>query len=449
MSGVLRSFVFVSVFAGLAGCGNAVRDRFAAASGPAGQQLALTISAPSFLTDTKRDIYFALRDKKEVTFGDITYALMEDHYNNWVERHPDQENPSLEDVAKRVDEAAKLVTSEDLAENKNAVEKGLSRGTLVYNATAISILDILYTNRTQPFSGTALQQIVWRRTWDAKKFADRNIVLIYESGHVLPGYLKQIDGAWHLFGTETAVEGTARVVYGPLNKAVKARMLRIVDANLGALVDLFKFEADDVVGLANQALQLTAEKYGIVDPPYLVRERFRREPDFGKIQWSPFLFGNPDAGKTDRTRAAFEEQAREKLPRLNPNITVLFTDEPAPQQTPTTLPKGAQFDAPPYPYREIKVPKTDHPEGRAFQCWDYKKHEWITMSHTSSGDRVRVLRNPCQQSKMDYPELPLPLELYKEKPRPRTGGGYRGYGGYNDDDDYDSDVDYDGWDDDY
>lgn len=408
-----------------AGCGNKVRERYSATEEPVSQSLHFTISSPSGLPDAKRDIYSAVYDKRPVLFGDVTYALVEDQYLNWRARQPEEgEFPTLEDFSDRLSALAAKVPAANLAEIKDTLEKNVSAAPLIYNARAISVADIVFNNRTQAFSGTQLQQIVLRQALGQKKFAERHFVLIYESGHVLPGWVQMLDGQWHLFGTETTVEGPAKVVYGPLAKADAVRMLRVVDAELAAMVDLFKFDADDVMAMTNEALRLTAEMYGIKSPPYLVKETFYREVDANRITWSPFQFGRPDAGKTDMVREKFVEKKREELPRLNPNITVLFNgEEPAPATTPVAPQSGIEPD-PPYPYRQIEVPKSDHPEGIAFQCWNYKLRKWITMSHIKDGDLYRIRRNPCKESLRNYPELPLPLAFYGDDSGPEDDDDY-------------------------
>jgi hypothetical protein len=297
----------------------------------------------------------------------------------------------------------------------------------VYNALSFSIFDIPYAKRMQAFSGTALLSIALRGALGKTKLEKSNLVVIYESGHVLPGYLTLVDGVWQLTGIETAVKNKGRVRYGSLKSALKQRLMRIVDAPLWALVELFKFEADDVVDMANQALRLTAQKYGIEDPAYLVASRFKREVDYGKLAWSPFTFGNPDIAPGDRSRASFEEQERAKLPRTNPNITILHQSKPLEETpTPTVKEKAQSFESPAYPYKEVADPSA--PDGKRFYCWHYIRREWVPLVHQKKPDQeTYVIRfNPCAISLPNYEPVPPPLKLEPPvyKPPPLGGRGY-------------------------
>ncbi len=420
------------------GCGTPIDSKPQSATDTYKIPLQFTVGTSFGLSESKQVLYQRIQNKESVSFKAITETLIEDHYRNWIDRRRDLNNPSFAQALKRIQSFATPFESAELGDIKETLEarvEGVSGQRPVYNSRAVSLLDIPYSRRMQAFSGTSLLLVALREAWGRTRLEQSHSVAIYESGHILPGYLVQKEGKWHLVGIETAVTNKGRVLYGPLEDALKARLLRIVDAELWAVVELFKFEADNLVDLANQALKLTAEKYSIADPAYLVESRFRREADYSKLAWSPFSFGNPDIGVGDRSRASFEEAPRSELPRANPNTTVLHKSAPV-QKIPDSKSEET-FDAfgePTYPYREVA--DSEGIDGKKFQCWHFQRREWVDLVHEKEeATGFYIIRyNPCEMSKENYEPVPLPLKLIKtsyERP-PYDYGGY-----------YDSDSDVD------
>jgi hypothetical protein len=449
----------------LAGCGGSMGKISSSSEALMKIPLHLIVNSPYFVNEQKQAIYERVRGGESVPFGEITQAMVRDQYANWIDRHKDSKNPpTIADFYSTIQGLGSGLAAQELGAVKVEVDARLAtkQGVpLKYNAQAISVMDTAYDKKVQNYSGTMLLFLALREAWGRDKFQSSGLVAIYESGHVLPGYVLKVNGEWHLIGVETTVSGAGRVLYGPLAQAVKTRMLRIVDADLFCIVELFKFEADNLVDLANEALKATGEKYSIAEPPYLVAQRFRREADYGKIAWSPFGFGSIDIGTGDRERVVLEESPREKLPRANPNITIVHKPDATPDPKKSTPPKtvkpvpfSQEFSN--YPYQEIKANNKD---GKLFQCWDYSKRKWVDMPHLKVEDEYLISHNPCAYSKPgNYEELPAPLRIrgpmrgrppgaypgsyppsYSPTPYGKTPyGGYPGYGsGYDPDDDSD------------
>ncbi len=437
------SSVILGVFFTVAGCGRGLQTKAAILQDSTPVPLSFSVSSQYFLTESKRDLYREILDGKNVAFGAITHALIEDHYKNWKERHPDDET-ELDTMIRGVQGLAAGMPTTGLSETKAALETKLASITgapLLYNAQAISIFDAIYTNRIQAFSGTLFSTLVLRESWGKAKIDAANLVVIYESGHSLPGYLEpRENGQWNLVGIETTVEGPARVLYGEINHAMQNedRMMRVVDAQLFALVELFKFNADDIMDMANQALRMTATRYGIVEPSLLVRSSFKRQVNDGQLAWSPFLFGSADVGQGDRPRASLNEASRLSLPRSNPNLTTPYIALPSGSNAPlkgNVFQSGTAASADPYPFRELADSEAEG--GRRFQCWDYQKKIWVDIpTKKTEDDRYAIRFHPCKDSTAKYEELPYPLFVEPPKPPPRPYSFP--YGGYDDDDwDYD------------
>lgn len=460
------SSVVLGCFFAVAGCGKGLLTKAAILQDPTFSPLSFSVSSEYFLTESKRDLYRSLAAGESVAFGAISRALMEDHFRSWKDRHQEDER-ELDEMIRGVQGLVGGLPSNELGETKAALEAKLLGATgapLIYNAQAISVFDTLYTNRAQAFSGTLMLTLATRENWGKAKIDAANLVVIYESGHVLPGYMQKVGDEWHLVGVETAVEDTGRVIYGEINHAMQKedRMIRVVDAQLFALVELYKFDADDILDMANQALTQTAARYGIIEPSLLVRERFKRQVDYGKLAWSPFGFGNPDVGQGDRVRAKLTEAPRKELPRANPNLTIFHI---APTPAPTLEGLGGNQSGEiqlrdPYPYRELADENAEG--GRKFQCWDYTKKIWIDIPTKRTEDgRYAVLHHPCKEvtpgygngygnafsngyggyggygggyqppgPTQDYEPLPYPLFVEPPKETPRA------YGPYGEDPDY-------------
>lgn len=406
--------------------------------------LEFTVGSSFGMSESKQSLYQRIHSKEAVSFRGLTQTLVEDHYRNWVGRRKNLKNPSFDQALKRVRSFATPFESEELGDIKEAVEgrvEAVSGQRPVYNAQAVSILDIPYSKRMQAFSGTSLLLISLREAWGNARIEKNNIVAIYESGHVLPGYLFKKEGEWHLVGIETAVGKKGRVLYGPLKEALQQRLMRLVKLNYWTMIELFKFEADNIVDMANQALKLTAEEFGIADPAYLIESRFKREVDYSKLAWSPFSFGNPDIGVGDRNRSSFEEEPRAKLPRANPNITVLHNSPTPTKPAPETKTEGkfvATAKDPTYPYQVNK-------EG-LLGCWDYARRVWINIPFQKEKETgfYLIRFNPCAFSKPGYPLPELPIKLIAPTPMPPGRGGPYGAGPYRSytpspDDDFDAD----------
>lgn len=85
-----------------------------------------------------------------------------------------------------------------------------------YNLDAINLVDVIKNNRMQCYSGTYTYLLLLRLMKDSNWLnEDQRPVVIFRSGHVLPGFMVRTSGSWKLFGIETTAEGQARIDFGP------------------------------------------------------------------------------------------------------------------------------------------------------------------------------------------------------------------------------------------
>lgn len=423
-------FLLLSVGLSILGCSERIQITPRNAQDAVALPLKLNVSDGLIVEESKRAVAKRIAEGLPVSYAGLTETLLEAHYDNWVARHPKARNPSFKSVLNTFRSLAAPFASTELSQMKAEIEKRAGDfaypQALVYNARALSVLDAPYDKRVQSYSGTLLFLLSLRQALGPEEMAKRNLVVIFESGHLLPGYLAEENGEWVLFGLETSAAGSARVSYGPLAQAKMARALRIVDADLFVWVELYKFEAVNLLESANQALLLTAEKYGIADYSPL-EETFRREVNPALLDWTPFSFGSSDKRDQDRERALLTEAARSELPQESPNVTIQHAmAAPAIEPVAPAIEKAVMN---PYPFRQ--VPAAAAPGELVTQCWDYIRQAWVDIPHRKEGDKFFIRFNPCAYSKEDYEPVPPPLFIEKANIR----APYSIYGGDEDWDD--------------
>ncbi len=96
-----------------------------------------------------------------------------------------------------------------------------SRNEISYNSNATSMVNFFRDNKLQCFSGTLLNVFTYKKSLKGKVDLARVPVIIYEEGHVLPGYIVSLKGRFRLYGIETTSSGRAVVDYGFTNEVNK------------------------------------------------------------------------------------------------------------------------------------------------------------------------------------------------------------------------------------
>ena len=136
-----------------------------------------------------------------------------------------------------------LISSESVEGLNNHQIKGLIEDLVLrnhsniseikYNQTYKSIFDVLQYGKLQCYSGTMLYLL-------SKKWLPTNLsvkdVVIFESGHILPGYMVWNKNHWELVGIEMTAAGYSQINYGDTKKLNQA--IRIVHS-----IDYIKYEA--------------------------------------------------------------------------------------------------------------------------------------------------------------------------------------------------------------
>ena len=162
-----------------------------------------------------------------------------------------------------------LVQKTAFTDNKSykvALEKSISSDDLVLNPSAITVADVFKSSKLTDRSGTLTFFLtLLPRFQTSKEFNHQNWVLIFEKGHVLPGFLTKEGRDWHLFGIEMTASGDGLKNYG-LTKALD-QPIRVVDATLALQViakePLYSVNSTIASRVLIKALEVTGKRYGI------------------------------------------------------------------------------------------------------------------------------------------------------------------------------------------
>lgn len=241
---------------------------------------------------------------KPVSFKQITTELARIHKTSSLDSN---QSSTPEETLKILSEISAGASVADLHAYKTNLETKLGsklNQDLKYNKAATSVADILKLGKLQCYSASSLFDLSLRQQMSGSAFDAANNVMIYESGHILPGYVK--DGQLH--GIEMTTKGKAQVKYGTLKD--HQFPLRLVDAGYWAVVEIFKFSASNTAEMATKALEATAKKLN-VPLTAINRPETSSSPNASTLPTvlnsSPFAFGSPDVPDGDLDRETMND----------------------------------------------------------------------------------------------------------------------------------------------
>ena len=278
---------------------------------------------PECLSPRKQMVFDSIRTQGGLRFSVLTDLLIEDH---WESRKHEFELPYLHSL---IDQIADVKHATDLPSLKLEYESNLERifsSKTKYNADANTLVDICANNKLQCFSGTVLNQVVARKVLGASEYEKQHPVIIYEEGHVLPGFMVLTEQGWQLVGIESTIKGAAQMA--PLLAKDLKRPMKIYDANDWILFQLFKDCLDSPKTTGEEMLSRATKKYSISPMAAELAAQTKSNPSShtGK-QGDSLGFGIPPDISGDRYRDEADE--------INPSRKHLPTDIFGP------LPEGA------------------------------------------------------------------------------------------------------------
>lgn len=227
------------------------------------------------LSGLQQEILTKVNNEEPIPFMNINVAMMDEHGKIYVTRNSQRQDvalsiddrndqinsaiPSLKSILNMDD--SKIINIDDdfhniKVQSEAALKEKHAGANLIYNKSATSPLDLIDLNKMQCYSGTVFQTMVYRSGL-RKQYVNKNPVVIYTAGHILPGYI----AGGELFGVETTAAGRAKVRYGLVSKLNSP--MRIIDAEIFALSEIFKNQLKNPQDFLLNALKQTAEKYQI------------------------------------------------------------------------------------------------------------------------------------------------------------------------------------------
>jgi hypothetical protein len=223
--------------------------------------LQLTALSLAFLSREEKEFFDAVTQAKPTSFSAITQRMIQDQVLRYNQAHP-SEPVSIDEMETLIKGlTAAQADAPTVYDAKVAYEAALQKHfkrPIEYNKEAVNLGYLLSNQQMQCFSGTQLQQILWRTHSD---FRQSNAVILFTEGHTLPGFVQKVDGEWNLFGIETTVTGRGETRFGPtkdLNKPIV-----VVDAQEFAVFNLFKNRLTNGKQVARVMIERAAAKYGI------------------------------------------------------------------------------------------------------------------------------------------------------------------------------------------
>lgn len=282
------------------------------------------------LVDPAKSIVDRWKAGQSVGFNEVTDAVIAIHQS----KQPSMDMKALDTMLRSI-RTAGHVSRESLLDMKGNYEAMLQAKLgkdIAYNMDSTSITDICTKGSTQCYSGTVLNQIIARKVLAKLAFSEKNPVVIFTEGHVLPGFMTEVkneDGSrkgFNLTGIETTEKGIAPMNFGltnefgaiaatPENSGRADRQVKVVRAQDWIISELVKdCLVQNSQKFAEARLNAAADEYGIngdfarKSEPVAMLPVFKgfvpvhaiKKPD---LNWSPFAFGQAPVIKGDIQRS--------------------------------------------------------------------------------------------------------------------------------------------------
>ena len=300
--------------------------------------LSIKIDSTKVLDEASDELVAALKEQEESDLwhlGNIhqitTDAMIHIHANHSSQKfekigrvdsdsHEELSQNYYSDMVSYLDQDIQDARTREPFWLKVSMEKFLKKtyGDVKYNKDHTHIINVPKSSRLQCYSGTYNLNLLLRKTYDLKTFHSQNLVVIYEPGHILNGFVRN----GQLFGVESTTLGKSLVDYGKI-KNVSGK-IRIIDAEYFAIYETLKKYLSNSIEFGNQALEATAKKYKI-DNIMLISEDTSLDYDEDTLldyNYGVFAVpGKKDLPQGDITREKMEIVKRTDLPKDgNPNI---------------------------------------------------------------------------------------------------------------------------------
>lgn len=244
------------------------------------------------LSTNQTKLYQEMQSAQGFSYQLLTEAFVDKHIENYFKNDSDQREyrRAREDLRDEILHSLKALVDDidyqDPHSFKLAWEAKL--GEIQIDAEAKNLLDVFVKKKIQAYSGTSAQLILLRLKLSAEEFERQNFVVIFEQGHLLPGYLSNEDNKWFLYGIEMTTEGPAQVLYG-VTKDLKSP-IRIVSAEDFILEEIFQDYFLNAEEVKTKLLKRSSQRYGVSMRECEPKSKLNGARFFGKTL---FCFGHP------------------------------------------------------------------------------------------------------------------------------------------------------------
>lgn len=208
-----------------------------------------------------------INKKERVSFAKLTRLMVQKHLDEY--KGDTGEYKKIDDVLATLNSINMLddmrlaggpFDMSDLKVTFETVIQGDTKKDFIYNKQESNILSRLVINKAQCYSGTYIMQVLLRLT-SLEAFNEINPVVIFESGHVLPGYVVAIEDSFELFGVEMTNNGRALKKYGK-TKNLNREMI-VISAHDFAIVEIYKNDLKNSQDVVFNAKDHLAKLYNI------------------------------------------------------------------------------------------------------------------------------------------------------------------------------------------
>lgn len=244
------------------------------------------------LSTNQAKLYQEMQSDQGVSYERLTEAFVEKHIEVFFESYTGQSDDQRareilrDEVLRGLKDLVDEIDYKDPHSFKLAWEAKL--GEIQIDAEAKNLLDVFAEKKIQAYSGTSAQIILWRLKLNEDEFTKQNFVVIFEQGHLLPGYLSKLDNGWNLYGVEMTTEGPSQVIYG-LTKDLKSP-IRIVSAEDFILEEVFQDFFLHAKEVKTKLLKRSSQRYGLSMEDCEPKSKMNEVRTFGKTL---FCFGHP------------------------------------------------------------------------------------------------------------------------------------------------------------
>ncbi len=278
------------------------------------------------LSASERRVYQRVQNHETVDFDELTTAIRDLHLRNKVSINSSPARGRSGSARTRA-EARRTLRATSLNESLDSLIGEMRNNATVqngslslkaayetklesppgrpirYNSSALNAFDLLDRHELQCFSGTVFHQIVSRAVRGAERFSANDPIVIFKSGHVLPGFLKRDgSGRLHLYGEETTYRGAGLIYFGLVAHLTGVRLVLPSDFLIS---EVLRDSIANPRAFVASALQRAAHRYQFnldtlsTGVPTTTDQALRRRRNQALNQ-SLFSFGESQRGRHDR-----------------------------------------------------------------------------------------------------------------------------------------------------